>query len=440
MSRFAFILADDVTGANDTGIQFFEAGFPTQVWNEIDESLFLRLDGSARNGGNSVVVFHTNTRAMTQAEAVDKLRADVKRIPLDKYAYIYKKIDSTMRGHVVSEIEVMMETGVFDAAVIVPAYPENGRRTIGGYHLVGTALLEDSAAAKDPHFPISESHLLRWIQKQTIRRTDHLELETIRSDDCFATVNELLNKGTELLVCDSATTSDMSRIFKAASSSGKRILWVGSAGLASVIARFEREKREAEAPLRSELPVLVIAGSVHPVTRDQLAALAKAGYEIIDIDPVALLERSEVYGDMIINRAAETICRGLSVGYVITTVHSDNKRLELAEKAKIEGFTPLQTSSRIASEIGRITQGCIARCCLAGVILTGGDIAMHAFKHIKASQLDIIGKAEEGIPLCMIHGEVEPDLLFATKSGGFGNNLSLFNTARIMKEYQRRSH
>jgi uncharacterized protein YgbK (DUF1537 family) len=433
MQPFILVLADDVTGANDTGIQYAKRGFRTLVWNDID---------AAAEGGQddaAVVVLNVNTRAMNEGDAVDKLRADAGRLRLEDYAYVYKKIDSAMRGHVVAEIEVLMETGAFDVAVIAPAYPDNGRTTAGGYHFVGNELLEDSAAAKDPHFPIAESHLPRWIRKQTRRLTSHLELAAIRGGGCSAIVNEWIAQGTELLVCDAVSATDLRRTFHAVASLGRRILWVGSAGLASVIAGFESERRDG-ASASAELPVLVAAGSVHPVTRSQLEVLAAANYEVITADPVALLDPSGDYGNTVLQRMQEAVRQGNAEGYVLTTEHSEDKRLELLDITNREGLSPQEVGAAIASEIGRITQGCLERCRWAGVILTGGDIAMNTFKHASTRVLEIVGEAEEGIPLCVMRGSAPAsDLFIATKSGGFGTKYSLLHTARMMKHRQRGS-
>src|SRR5690606_42049218 len=49
---------------------------------------------------------------------------------------IYKKIDSTMRGNVGTEVEAVMDVFGLRLAVICPAFPANRRVVAGGYLLV----------------------------------------------------------------------------------------------------------------------------------------------------------------------------------------------------------------------------------------------------------------------------------------------------------------
>ena len=83
--------------------------------------------------------------------------ADLKR--LDPMKIFYKKIDSTIRGNIAIEVLALLEVLEWDASIIIPAFPSEGRVTIGGYHLLKGIPIERTEMARDPHSPIRESHL-----------------------------------------------------------------------------------------------------------------------------------------------------------------------------------------------------------------------------------------------------------------------------------------
>lgn len=113
------VIADDLTGAGDAGVQFAQAGLKTRA-------LMGDWSGSAAEGAD-VVVINTDSRALTPkaaygavAEAASRLR-DVGARP------VYKKIDSTMRGPVGAEVDAVLDVFEQPMAVVCPAFPDNGR-------------------------------------------------------------------------------------------------------------------------------------------------------------------------------------------------------------------------------------------------------------------------------------------------------------------------
>ena len=68
-------------------------------------------------------------------------------------------MDSTIRGNIAVETLAMLEALDMDAAVIIPAFPQEGRTTIGGYHLLKGIPIERTEFARDPRAPIYESHI-----------------------------------------------------------------------------------------------------------------------------------------------------------------------------------------------------------------------------------------------------------------------------------------
>ena len=119
------IIADDLTGSNDTGLQFSKKGAKTGIvinFSNIDKIL-KELD---------VVVVDTESRFDSKETAFEKVYRISRTLTEKGVLLIYKKIDSTMRGNIGAEIDGAVEGVRAKAALVVPAFPSLGRITQDG--------------------------------------------------------------------------------------------------------------------------------------------------------------------------------------------------------------------------------------------------------------------------------------------------------------------
>ena len=154
------IVADDLTGANDTALQFHIRGANTQII--LDPTVLPENRLSTQ-----VWAIPTETRNSGAKKAYERAKAAVTLLRDQLGAeYFYKKIDSTLRGNIAVETLGMLEVLDWDAAVVVPAFPQEGRITVGGYHMLKGVLIERTEHALDPQSPIYESHIPTLLRKQ----------------------------------------------------------------------------------------------------------------------------------------------------------------------------------------------------------------------------------------------------------------------------------
>ena len=120
------IVADDLTGANDTALQFFIKGSNTEIIFDTDENI--------QNHPNiGTFALTTESRNIDAKEAAQKVWEGAKKLKDNlSVEYFYKKIDSTLRGNIAVETLAMLDAIGYDAAVIAPAFIREGRITIGG--------------------------------------------------------------------------------------------------------------------------------------------------------------------------------------------------------------------------------------------------------------------------------------------------------------------
>ncbi|MGE5653813.1 MAG: four-carbon acid sugar kinase family protein, partial [Bacillota bacterium] len=96
--RKLVIIADDLTGANATGVLLARQGYRTTT--------FLRLEAysEARHHQYSVIAINTDSRAIPSEEAYRRVANTTKAFIGSDVALFSKRIDSTMRGNIGAEI------------------------------------------------------------------------------------------------------------------------------------------------------------------------------------------------------------------------------------------------------------------------------------------------------------------------------------------------
>src|SRR6184192_643781 len=111
------VIADDLTGAADTGIAFALAGIPT----------FVAFGEKSPPDNARIVAFDTDSRAIAADAAASRAGAAATRACERGTRTVYKKIDSTLRGNVGAEIaaifRAMTERGGRAVVIASPAFP-----------------------------------------------------------------------------------------------------------------------------------------------------------------------------------------------------------------------------------------------------------------------------------------------------------------------------
>src|SRR4051812_29401541 len=112
------IMADDLTGAGDTAVQFVRAGWQTE----------LRLRPVTKSVSVQVIAVTTDSRNQNAREAAGSVSAAVKQLRESGVTHLYKKIDSTLRGQIRAEIHAALDGWSPGAvAIVCPAFPAAGR-------------------------------------------------------------------------------------------------------------------------------------------------------------------------------------------------------------------------------------------------------------------------------------------------------------------------
>ncbi len=430
-SNYIAVIADDLTGANDTSLQFFLKGCKTQVAFGEDISIDENLK-------TEVFAMSTESRNLNKEQAHEKVQYVTENI-LKKYnfEYIYKKIDSVLRGNIAIEILTVLNSLEWDAAVIFPAFPNEGRTTIGGYQLVKGVPLQRTEVSRDPAFPITESNIISILKNQLPEQmteiVDIIGLDTVMkgAGPILTKLNDLISKGKKLIVADAVSTTDLEQIALAVTKSGYNILPCGSAGAAQALSSIwqpSSEERKIIEPDFSNFPKLVVSGSATDLTASQIRKLKESddieNTYFIAIKPENIFsEDTEEVAQRVINNLVKDN---------IVVLHSSllmENREELSSLLIENEITKETFISKICDYLSAVTRTVLAKTSTV-LITVGGETSYKCLRAIGSKNLQIIDTVAPAIPLGINH----KGQLIVTKSGNLGNQNTLIDILKYLEQ------
>lgn len=414
------VIADDLTGANDTGVQYAKQGLETVV---LMDAKNLKEIGEKAD----VVVINTESRLDDDKTAYLKVKEAAKILKEMEINAVYKKIDSTLRGNIGAELDAIMDEWKINVAILVPAFPRNKRVTIGGYQLVNQVPLSMTEISRDPLTPVKESYVPALLKAQTKRNVVHIPLSKVMDE---ATLEKELKKaggeGEVIIVLDAATQNDLKRIAKIITLTGFEKLTSGPAGLA--------EEMPKALGLISGKPAILICGSISEVTLKQIRRAEEMIKDLaIKLDINKILKNGKGRDEeiwRIIKEVKANVAE--EKDSIITSAVSKESVEEDIRIGKKLGLSNAEISEKIASALGKIAY-ITAEEEIAGIILTGGAIATAALKTMGAIGVKVLNEIMPGIPIGRIIGPKFNGLKIITKAGAFGDQDALSNSIRQIK-------
>ena len=145
------VIADDITGAAEiAGIAFSHGADVRLVCSSSVSCCNVATDGTT--------VIATDTRSMSEAEAIAETHRIASALSHQPSA-IFKKTDSALRGHVVAELQALMEATGALRCVYLPANPSKGRTIRNGVYYINNVPIHETDFSFDPEFPAKTSVL-----------------------------------------------------------------------------------------------------------------------------------------------------------------------------------------------------------------------------------------------------------------------------------------
>jgi len=417
------VIADDLTGANDTGVQFARQGARTIVpldWHD--------LTSLARHA--DVLVLSTDSRALPPGAAAQRAKLAAQALRKARVPAIYKKIDSTFRGNVGAELDAILEIYRAHLVTVAPSFPPAGRAVINGTLTVHGVPVHRTSIGRDPLSPVRQSHLPTLLRAQSRRKIYRLPLDTLRARWPHAA--RVLQAWTQseagIIVADAETPADLWRLARLITREGLLDVMVGSAGLALTLSRMLSWRRGPLGRLApAKHPILVVVGSANPTSLAQIALLEKRDAtsiiraEIREI--LAGMERFRKELDRVLTTALAVTRAGRDV--VVTLAQESDGRRDprfpraSARRTRVRPLPP-SASGTLSEFLGRAARDLSRKTRLGGLVLCGGDIAVATCRALGADGIILAGEVQPGVPWGRLVGGERHDLPVVTKAGGFG--------------------
>ena len=420
------IIADDLTGANDTAVQFAKYGINSCVWLN-----FAKKDLLSETA--EVIVFDTDSRDITPSAAYDKVEKVCQNLYHRGVRNVYKKIDSTLRGNLGTEIEAAAAVLNPDIVVIAPAFPQNNRITVGGYHLINQIPVSLTEFARDPKTPVTESRISALLQQQTKCKIGSMPLNVVMQGTGAIQehIANSLAQGEKWIVFDAVLDEHLQAIAMAVQDYGN-ILWGGSAGLAERLLKlYDWTLCSPRSISRVQGPVLFVAGSVSQITRRQISfLLQQSATQLVKLDVPNVLSHKDREITRCITAAKALLAAGRDVVIASAIDVGDVDRAVAA--GMHYGFNKIQVSDQTAVALGVIAAD-LSKLPLAGMVLTGGDTAVHVCRALGVEAIEILDEVAVGMPLGKLIGEDVNGLKVVTKAGAFGDDQAFIQAVQAIK-------
>lgn len=409
------VIADDLTGSNATCSLFKKIG--------LRAASILKLQGDI-NYDVDVISYSTASRGLDKEEAYKKVSEAIK-ILKNKNVLVYnKRIDSTLRGNIGTEINAMLDNLEDDRiAVVVPAYPDSGRIVVNKTMLVNGVLLENSDAGKDPKTPIKTSCVKSLVQKDIKYSSTYFTLSDIAQpiEEIAKKIQEAIKKS-RVLIFDAVNNEDIIKISKAIIHSDINIITVDPGPFTLYYSKELQKKNHLEKK------ILMVIGSVTTTTKKQIEyILQEEDIFLVKMRVEDFFEEESCSKE--IERVISFIKKGIEsydLFLVTTSPIGDEKKADLQKLAEKLNATVEEISKIIANTLTETIVKILKETQkFEGIYSSGGDITIALLEKLKAIGVEI---REEVIPLAAygrIIGGDFPNLKLVSKGGMVGDEKTI---------------
>ena len=364
------IIADDLTGACDAAVPFSLRGMKTFVSS---------ATRSERRQVLHVLAVSTASRDMPLPLMEQRLMQAFESIGSE--SQILKKIDSVFRGNTFAEVALAASLMPEAIVAIAPAFPSVNRFCRDGIQLIHDVSAEFRIAVYDElrRAGIECAIIPTYSSREKL---DHALRDSLQS-------------GQRIFLFDSELHSDLDSIVNVVGNLDRKVLWVGSGGLAQSLAESKPQMiRDAVLnPLRGR--VLFCIGSDHPATQRQLQDL-KTHHHVVE--------------------------------------YSSSERKTLGDESLVVCHIPRNADRAAICELIATTETDI-RC----IFLTGGDTAALFCEGIDVEYIEVREQFAPGVPIGTIRGGPLTGVTVILKSGGFGETDLLTRIAERYAVKERRA-
>lgn len=408
------VIADDFTGALDTGIQFVRQGVSTKIITISQNSI------PSLPQPEEVLVIDTQTRHCDLGTSYQIVHTICLLAKAAGIQYFYKKTDSALRGNIGSELSGLLAASGEKFLSFVPAFPAAGRTTRNGIHFWNGKPIHTTAFGKDLLNPLSTSSIPKLLHLQT-----ELPIQVVPID--FVSLNKDFRG---ILVFDGETEKHLKQIASYFRTENITTVWAGCAGFGIFLPDLLSLSKKVRTNYQKTSRLAFFCGSLHPVTQRQIAYAKEQGFVEIRLTPGQKLI-PEYYttteGKNLLFEISQSLCRSHSI--IINTFDKNNG--ETASYAMAHHIPQKEIPSRITSTLAVIADYFIQEEICTDFFMTGGDTLLGLMKQLHCTQMEPLWEIGLGTVISNLQSNGKK-LQIISKSGGLGEPDMFVKAAKLL--------
>ena len=405
------VIADDLTGAAELGAIGWRHGLRAEI-----------VRSGKPGGAADLVCVDTDSRACEPNEAAKRAAAAAKLLRAAGAQWIYKKVDSVLRGQITAEIEAVLKQLKLERALLLPANPSLGRTIKGGEYFLRGKPLHKTEFANDPHFPRRSSSVLRLVKVP--------EILAIR----VANGDHALTDGM-IVIGDAESPADLQRwtescdaqmlpaggaeffnalLEKKIGAAGNTHPRIASGSLSPSDGEREPKRRGLEKfpPLKNIAPSggvffggkeFFIVGTATLAARKFVAAARRKK------TPVFALPQELAWGATFSVAAIESVTQRVVAAFASQPRVILNVGLPQVRDADVAG--------RLSNHVVRIAEKVLRRARIARVFAEGGATAAELVRRMDWSRLEVVRELAPGVATLAVEGD--ENFLLTIKPGSY---------------------
>lgn len=292
----------------------------------------------------------------------------------------------------------------------VPAFPQIDRKTVNGTHYIKGVPVADSVFGRDPFEPVRHSKISELIAEQSQTPVYSVRPGQRPGDG---------QKG--IIVYDAERVEDLEATGRMLAETGRVRILAGCAGFGAVLPGLlgiGNGSLVSCPPLSERL--LVVCGSVNPITLTQLDEAEKAGFLRFRLSPEQKL--AEGYwqteqGTKDLEQLRELLTEHPRMIIDVNEPQGSGQTDAYARRHKME-LADIRVG--ISQAIGHIVSGLFSCPALGTLLVTGGDTLLQCMKTMGVQEVEPVCELASGVVLSRFtyNGYTRQVI---SKSGGFGS-------------------
>ena len=423
---------DDFTGSTDALEFLSRAGLRTTLF--LDDPTPERIQ---RFGNLDAIGVAGMTRAMVPEEMSETLSRAFSVLNELNPRHVHYKVCSTFDsspeiGNIGTAIETGARISQNEFTPVLVAAPNLGRYSAFGnlYARMGIGsqgaiyrLDRHPSMSAHPITPALESDLRRHLSKQTRQPLGLIDLVDLvkPTSEIIAKLNTEISEGKRIVFFDAMYEYQMITIGEVLDHKAGEIpplFSVGSSGIEKALGDFWTKQgisspRNQWEQLSECKPMLVLSGSVSPITASQIEWAVENGFEEIEVG-AQLMEKED--SESFISEYQRKIVAGLRKGKSVilhTSKGPEDPRIKKAKsvldkKGWDEQTMRTQTARIFGKVLGQSARRALEQFPIRRLVIAGGDTSSFVARELGIEAVEMIAPLFSGAPLCRAFASESP--------------------------------